>query len=496
MKKRATLSFRLMMTMILIVAGTVLFGWILNNVFLEKYYSYNKQREMLSSFGEIDSAAKNGMLADSSFDIPFERICTNGNLSIIVMGQNGGILRSFTLNEQNFLLELSQMIFGVDQSRADVWTSTDNYTIQKITDSRMKSDYLVLWGILADGSYIYMRTALESIRESAMVTNRFFLWMGAASIVICFFVIIVVSKSISRPIMELSDLSTQMKNLQFEAKYQSKQNTAREIDLLGTQMNELSKKLEVTIAELKAANNELLVDIKEKEQIDEIRKEFLSNVSHELKTPLALISGYAEGLTEGIDEDDMETRKFYCDVILDETAKMNRLVQKLLTLNQLEFGNERVEMERFDIMELVNGVVSASNRLLIQNQISIECEESEPIFVWADEFKVEEVITNFLSNAIHYASGEKKIRIFYTKRDSILRVSVFNTGNQIPEEELSKIWEKFYKVDKARTREYGGSGIGLSIVKAIMDSFHQKCGVINHVDGVEFWMELESENSR
>ena len=113
--------------------------------------------------------------------------------------------------------------------------------------------------------------------------------------------------------------------------------------------------------------------------------------------------------------------------------------------------------------------------------------------VWGDEFKVEEVITNYLSNAINHCEGEKKICIFYTRKPDLLRVSVFNTGKPIPEEDIGQIWDKFYKVDKARTREYGGSGIGLSIVKAIMDSFHQECGVINHENGVEFWMELSTK---
>ena len=113
------------------------------------------------------------------------------------------------------------------------------------------------------------------------------------------------------------------------------------------------------------------------------------------------------------------------------------------------------------------------------------------LFVWADEFKVEEVFTNYFSNAIHYCSGDKKIVITLTKGEKTVRVSVFNTGEPIPEESISYIWDKFYKVDKARTREYGGSGVGLSIVKAIMESMNQKYGVENYQNGVLFWFELD-----
>ena len=179
--------------------------------------------------------------------------------------------------------------------------------------------------------------------------------------------------------------------------------------------------------------------------------------------------------------------------IIDEAEKMNRMVKKLLTLNQLEFGNDAIVMERFDITELIRGV-TASNAIILEQKGAILEFDEQPLFVWADEFKIEEVITNYLSNAINHLEGENRIKISYKCKQDVVRVSVFNTGKPIPEEDIDNIWIKFYKVDKARTRAYGGSGIGLSIVKAIMDSMHQQCGVINHEDGVEFWIELDTSN--
>ena len=172
---------------------------------------------------------------------------------------------------------------------------------------------------------------------------------------------------------------------------------------------------------------------------------------------------------------------------------MHRAVISIATLNQLEFGNDTVEMARFDITELIDGVLQSSSIMAAKKQVNISFYHDGPVYVWGDEFKVEEVITNYLTNAMNHADGERRIEIRFSHHDNLVRTSVFNTGEPIPKEDLEKIWVKFYKVDKARTREYGGSGIGLSIVKAIMDSFHQKCGVINHEDGVEFWMELESQ---
>lgn len=490
MKKKKSLSAQLILTMICLVAGAVILCWFLNNTFLERYYMLNKQNELSEGYRTINKAAEDGTLDSEQFDVPFEKICTTGNIIVIVIGQDRTIIRSSTNNSQLLQMQLNDMMFGTASGESEILETNKKFSIERQKDSRMDSENLALWGRLDDGSAIYMKTALESIRESAQITNTFFKYIGLIALAVSFVVIVIVSNSISRPIMELSELSRKMTKLDFEAKYHPGKQTAMEIDALGSSMNELSETLEQTISELKRANNELQQDIEKKEQIDEMRKEFLSNVSHELKTPLALIQGYAEGLQECINDDE-ESRDFYCEVIMDETGKMNRMVKKLLTLNQLEFGNDVVEMDRFDMTELIQGVINASAILAAQQGITINFYQNGPVYVWGDEFKVEEVITNYISNAMNHAEGEKRIDVRYSIHGENVRISVFNTGKPIPEEDLDKIWIKFYKVDKARTREYGGSGIGLSIVKAIMDSFHKQCGAVNHTDGVEFWMELE-----
>ena len=184
---------------------------------------------------------------------------------------------------------------------------------------------------------------------------------------------------------------------------------------------------------------------------------------------------------------------------MDEAGKMNRMVRQLLTLTALEFGGERLSVERFDLTELIASVISSSGVLLKQNELTVDFDGKEPVYVMGDEFKIEEVITNYLTNAIHHVGGgEKKIqiRIDHRRDGKEVCVEVFNTGNPIPDEALPNLWTKFYKVDKARTREYGGSGIGLSIVKAIMEMHHKACGVKNHENGVEFWFTLDTAGEK
>lgn len=488
--KKHSLTRQITSIVSLLVAGAILLCWVLNTTLLPRYYMHNKKEVLMENYQTISNASAQNELESDEFAVTFDNLCSNGNIMALILQQDGKVLRSSVNDLDALRTEFWDVLLHGD--KMEVLYSNKQYQLLKKTDTRLDSEYLVLVGVLENGDMVLMRTAVESIREGAAISNRFLLFAGAAAIVASILVAFFTTRHITKPLQQLTDISKRMVDLDFNAKYESDQSNSYEVEELGNHINRLSENLERTISELKTANVELQDDIEKKIQIDEMRKEFLSNVSHELKTPLALIQGYAEGLQECIN-DDAESREFYCEVIIDEADKMNRMVKKLLTLNQLEFGNDQVIMERFDMTELIRGVANSTKILMEQKGIRLELENSEEAWVWGDEFKVEEVITNYMSNAINHADGEKLIRVFYTRSEDKLRVSVFNTGQPIPEEDIEKIWVKFYKVDKARTREYGGSGIGLSIVKAIMDSFHQRCGVINHEDGVEFWMELATK---
>lgn len=477
--------------MISIVAGTVLLCWFINTTLLESYYVEHKQKSLLDTFHMVYKESGKGRTDDDEFMIELETKCSNSDISYMIISSDSTIMQSNVGNDEHLLFQFLSLIFHSGDSKAQVLKNTDEYMVEKTKDSRLQTDYLVLWGSLQNGNMILMRTAVESIKESVDIANRFLAYVGVIMVVLCAVIIYVVTRKITNPILQLADISRRMTNLDFDAKFQGK--GENEINLLGDHMNQLSETLEKTISELKSANNELQIDIERKTEIDEMRKEFISNVSHELKTPIALIQGYAEGLSECIN-DDAASREFYCEVIMDEADKMNKLVKNLLTLNQLESGSEQVVFERFDLMEVIYGVVNATAILREQSGVSLEIQGQDCAYVWADEFKTEQVLMNYISNAIHYAAGEKKIQVTVIPGADVVRVEVFNTGTPIPEEELSHIWEKFYKVDKARTREYGGNGIGLSIVKAIMDSFHRECGVSNEENGVTFWFELDSKS--
>ena len=411
------------------------------------------------------------------------------NITLLIMDSANGTLLS-SERRGDFLSErFLRNILGQNERPFELVSQTADYTIQKSFDPRNKSYYLECWGFLSDDSTSFiMSMPVASVRESVELSNRFLAYVGLAALAGGSILIYFTTKMVVSPILSLTNLSERMSNLDFDAHYTG--NASDEIGVLGHSMNLLSQRLKETVGELKTANLKLQKDIEEKTQIDEMRKEFIANVSHELKTPIALIQGYAEGLTEGMAQDP-ESRDYYCEVIMDEANKMNKMVKQLLTLSALESGNDAPVMERFDLTELIRGILSSAQLMIGQNGAEVEFFREEPCFVWADEFKIEEVVTNYLNNAINHVQGERRIRIDIEAAQDEVRVTVFNTGNPIPEEDLPNLWTKFYKVDKARTRAYGGSGIGLSIVKAIMDSHHKECGAENVEGGVVFWFTLE-----
>ncbi|MGB8453338.1 MAG: HAMP domain-containing sensor histidine kinase [Anaerocolumna sp.] len=494
---RVKLTFSLTIIIILIIFSL----WFLNRTFLADYYLQSKIDTLGKTYDEINTMLKNNedkTVITSDESLKMERLSEARNVSIYVLSARLEWIystRQDSDSNKRILSILQDYIFNGINPRVkykEQLKSTKDYEIYTIYDSSMESNYIDLTGNVDKEYIILMRTNLESMQESVTIANKLLAYVGIIAIIIATAIMYYISRKFSKPILQLAGISKKMSDLNFDVKYDV--TTQDEIGELGGSINILSEKLEKTISELKSANNELLSDIQNKIQIDEMRKDFLSNVTHELKTPIALIQGYAEGLKDNINED-ADSRDFYCEVIIDEAIKMNQMVKKLLSLNQIESGNSQLNIERFDIVALISSVLDSAEILFSQKQVILHFEQAEPIYVWADEYMVEEVVTNYISNALNHVDGAKIIEIKFIKHDNVVRVAVFNTGDNIPEEDIDNIWIKFYKVDKARTREYGGSGIGLSIVKAIMSSLNQECGVINHETGVEFWFELDFKTS-
>ena len=416
---KKSIKARLIVTFVGIVVIAFVLIALSNSFLLERYYVAKKTdaiQDVYEKLNQYDSLTSDKVQSLKS-------ICIEKNISWVILDTNHSeILDYDSRNANRLYASLFGYITGVAPAKSSTLEETDNYTLEVNRD--MDMDYLDMWGMLDNNNVFLIRLPMAGISDSIQISNMFYLYTGMIVVAISILAIWFLSQRLTKPLEELTDISIRMSNLDFNAKYES--GGEDEIGVLGQNFNKMSKELEQTISELKTANNELQKDIEKKERIDDMRKEFLSNVSHELKTPIALIQGYAEGLKECIN-DEAESRDFYCEVIIDEAAKMNNMVKKLLTLNQLEFGNDQISMECFDLTELVRGVVNSAQLLADQKDAQILFVQDTSVYVWGDEFKIEEVVTNYVSNAINHIDGERKIEIKMQRREGHIRLSVFNT---------------------------------------------------------------------
>lgn len=490
MMEKIGAKFSIRKKMMFIFVGLILFLLILlvfvNGTFAEWYYVANKRSDLVSIYKEISRVQEKDLLGNDAEVLKLNRMTERNNVSVLLID---GSMRVKYANVYDVSILKDQVQDYVLGNKPPLLESGE-YLITRSRDVMNGAEYLEMWAQFENSNYLLMRCSLDSIRSNVSISNQFIFYIGILILAVGIILVWFFSRRISEPILELAELSKKMAKLDFDAKYT--RGGADEIGILGESFNTMSDELKDKISELKTANYELQKDIKKKEQVETMRTEFIGNVSHELKTPIALIQGYAEGLKDGI-TDDPESMEFYCDVIIDEANKMNRMVKNLLTLNQLELGKDDTQFERIDITSLIWGVVQSLEIMAKQKEADIRINTQDPVFVWADEFKVEQVVRNYVSNALNHVDENRIVDIRIEEREGKIRVSVFNTGEPIPEEDIGHIWEKFYKVDKARTREYGGNGIGLSIVKAIMESFHQNYGVRNYENGVQFWFELDKK---
>ena len=487
----SSVKVKLFLTLSTTVLLIILFLIIVNNFALEKFYLYKKQNTLKSVYESLNDYYKTPG-QDNDLQTELEKLSIKNNFDILIKDNNGINLYTTNKNFSTVIGSINDILDKVQGGKE--LESNDNFTIKKQRDSKNGLSYMMLSGKLENGYFLYIRIPLNSIQDSVSISNNFLLMMAGFTILIASIMVTIVSKKFTEPILELNNIAKKMSNLDFSQKYKVT-NARDEINDLGRSINTMSDKLERTIKQLRNSNIELERDIEEKSKIDEMRKTFISDVSHELKTPIALIQGYSEGLLENVNNDE-ESRKFYAEVILDETNKMDKLVKQLLELMKLEYGKREFNNKEFNIVELEKEVIRKTNVMIEEKQAEIKFDENEDIRGFADDFYIEQVLTNYLTNAIKNVKemyGEKYIKISneINKEEQKVCIKVFNTGEQISEENLNRIWNRFYKADESRHREDGGTGIGLAFVKAIMSNYDNKYGVKNLENGVEFYFELD-----
>ncbi|HWR40196.1 MAG TPA: HAMP domain-containing sensor histidine kinase [Patescibacteria group bacterium] len=368
-------------------------------------------------------------------------------------------------------------------------TIDDRTVLELQQDQHLRIDFLLAERRLNNGDTLILRQPLAPVKESVAATAQFTVFTGLLALLLGSLWAFVFAGRITLPIRELNRIAQSMAQLNFSQKCTI--NNRDEIGELGQSINRLSLQLDTAISELNQKNRQLMADVERERQLDKMRKTFVSSVSHELKTPLALILGYAEGLRENVAADE-ESRNFYCGVIIDEASKMDHLVKDLLNLSQIESGLFQLNRSDFDLAATLQAMVLKYQNMLKDKGVTVELQVAENTLVNGDVLRISQVLSNLFDNAITHAETDKTVKISVVLNEENTRVQFYNSGKPIPEESLEKIWTSFYKVDAARTRKSGGYGLGLSIVRGIQDLHGQSYGVENAPAGVTFWFDLKT----
>lgn len=337
------------------------------------------------------------------------------------------------------------------------------------------------------GDVIFAISSLQPVNEASTVIKEFYFYFYIVAVVLIIVLSFIYSNMISKPLLKLNETASKMAVLDFSQKCHEQRED--EIGNLSNTLNFLSENLDEALTSLKGANTKLEKDIEKERALERMRKEFVAAVSHELKTPISLIEGYAEGIKDGIFEG--SDKNYYIDVIIDESKRMGNLVYDMLDLSQLESGNFKLVKEEFFIYKLIESIVKRFSALIEEKHIDFKMNLIEDIKIYADWRRMEQVLINFITNAIRHTGKQGYIKIAMEKSENNKSlIYIENSGEKIPEEEMDKIWDKFYKIDKSGNRKLGGTGVGLAIVKNILMLHGYECGVENVNEGVRFYFIL------
>jgi signal transduction histidine kinase len=336
---------------------------------------------------------------------------------------------------------------------------------------------------------IFAITPLNEVSDTIETLSDFYVYFYIVAFVISLILSIIYSRMVSRPLKRVTKSAKKMSQLDFSEKCEV--TSGDEIGRLGETLNFLAENLDSALNSLKKSNEKLKIDIEKEKKIEKSRREFIAAVSHELKTPITLIEGYAEGFKDGIFED--EEKDYYIDVILDEAKKMEAMVADMLELAKYESGNMELHIEKFDIVSLLNKIIKKISAYQVNNKnlkiITDYC--GEEVLVEADLQRIEGVINNYFTNAIRHSQQDGNIYVNIKQSITKVFIEVENEGSFIPEEEKVKIWNKFYKINKSGNKKFGGTGLGLAIVKNILQLHKSSFGVENTEKGVKFYFSLE-----
>lgn len=444
---------------------TIVCTWLFQTFFFNNFYSDGKKRScynlseqlevILSSTPSVETLKQKSetlesiasLAKNSEVDLVLSYVEMNGDIVVIYPTQED------VINERNAEL-------------AKRWSKTLHGIEGKFMETEgniLKYDALVFCG---------RQNVLISLTANLTPSGNLVLFMRTYLI---FLIVITALLAVGFATFVATDISTPITSLNKAAKDLAKGNYEAKFKGYGyTEIQELSESLTYAAEELG--------------KLDRYQKDLIANVSHDLRTPLTLITGYSEMMKDLPDEMNPDNLQ----IIIDESKRLTRLVNDILLLTKLQSSTEEFKLEQFSLTDSVNEIIYRNNKLVAQLGIEIEFVFDQDVNVYGDEDKIAKVLYNFISNAINYVGDDKKVIVKQTITDKIVRISVIDHGIGINPENLKEVWNRYYKENKNHKRSVSGSGLGLSIVKGILEYQHLNYGVNSKPnEGSEFWFEMK-----
>ncbi len=478
------LWIKLFINVTVIFAVFVIILGIANSALLTGYYTYKQEHLLIENSKTLanldiqDTSAVTDKITD---------ICDKHNFDIEIYEKDGKILYTTVGSQMMDYIHagFDRPGFSMNHEQMETLKSSvkDDGTVIETAVSRFNKKEYLLCKKEVDGIITELRIQTDILENSAEVASEFITIIAVICLALSLIWVFVFARRFSKPITEMSTITEKMSELDFTRKVNVK--TQDEIGLLGSSINNLSDKLDSALCDLRTANARLTDEIELERRLDVMRRAFVANVSHELKTPLAIISGYAEGLRLNVNSGSKDA---YCDTIIDESERMSRLVISILELSKYESGQMPFTNEEFDISSVAKDI---SDKIFISRpDVTLQNLIPENTTVFSDKLQTEQILKSYLENAAVHTSENGSVTISAQDSGDKQKIKIFNSGQNIDPEIMPNIWESFWRSDKAHSREEGRFGLGLSIVSAIVKNQGCSCGVYNTADGVCFWFTI------
>ena len=481
------LWFNIFVSIAAIFAVFVLVLALSNVTFLVSFFSAKEKtalKEQLEVVDDLDfddasAVIKTVSEINEKYNFDVEIYTSSGRILYTTHG--GQMMDYFSLKNDKFVMTHEEM------TPTKTETLSDGVVFETAVRKFDKSEYLLCRKQIEDNLFAEVRIQKQLISNSAAIANEFIIIISVICFLLSIIWVLIFARQFSQPIAEMNEITKDMAKLNFERKLIV--NRQDEIGQLANSVNELSASLNTALTDLKETNAKLQSDIELERQLDVMRRGFVANVSHELKTPISIISGYAEGLKLNVNA---ESKEEYCNIIIDESRRMNRLVLSILELSRYESGQIPLSLNNFNISQLCGDMMSrvfAGKNIEYSNEIPPDTE------IYADPLQMEQVLKAYLENAASHAPDGGLVTVESSISGGTVRISVFNTGSHIDEKIMPQIWQSFFRGDKSHKRESSRFGLGLSIVTAIMKLHSHQCGVYNTDTGVCFWFEADAPHN-